>query len=225
MARVRIGVLGCGAIAQVQHLPNLLELDEKFAVPIVCDLSPDQAAYVAKRFAIPRHVSTLDDLLSADIDAVLLCHADPKSDAAIAAFAAGKHVLIEKPICASLQEADAMIAAMQQAGTVGQAAYMKAYDPAFVLAKREVEGLDYSFIQINHLHPSNYLHLDHFNVQYAGSQRPAIAAQRQRAYRETLRQAFGDLFEARYAGLWHHLWPDPRPLQLADDGRLASRRD
>ena len=53
MARVRIGVLGCGAIAQVQHLPNLLELDEEFAVPIVCDVSPDQAAYVAKRFAIP----------------------------------------------------------------------------------------------------------------------------------------------------------------------------
>ena len=96
MARVRIGVLGCGAIAQVQHLPNLLELDEEFVVPIVCDLSPDQAAYVAKRFAIPRHVSTLDDLLSADIDAVLLCHADPKSDAAIAAFAAGKHVLDRK---------------------------------------------------------------------------------------------------------------------------------
>ena len=59
MARVRIGVLGCGAIAQVQHLPNLLELDEEFAVPIVCDLSPDQAAYVAKRFAIPRHVSRI----------------------------------------------------------------------------------------------------------------------------------------------------------------------
>ena len=194
MARVRIGVLGCGAIAQVQHLPNLLALNEEFVVPIVCDLSPDQAAYVAKRFAIPRHVSTLDDLLSADIDAVLLCHTDPKSEAAIAAFAAGKHVLIEKPICASPQEADAMIAAMHKAGTVGQAAYMKAYDPAFALAKREVEGLDYSFIQINHLHPSNYLHLDHFNVQYAGSQRPEIAAQRQRAYRETLRQAFGDLF-------------------------------
>ena len=225
MARVRIGVLGCGAIAQVQHLPNLLELDEEFAVPIVCDVSPDQAAYVAKRFAIPQHVSTLDDLLSADIDAVLLCHADPKSDAAIAAFAAGKHVLIEKPICASLQEADAMIAAMHQAGTVGQAAYMKAYDPAFALAKREVEGLDYSFIQINHLHPSNYLHLDHFNVQYAGSQRSEIAAQRQRAYKDTLRQAFGDLFRASRAGLRHHLRSDPRPLQFAHDGGFTSRRN
>ena len=133
--------------------------------------------------------------MAADIDAVLLCHADPKSDAAIAAFAAGKHVLIEKPICASLQEVDAMVAAMQKADKIGQAAYMKAYDPAFVLAQKEVEDLDFSFVQINHLHPSNYLHLDHFNVQYVGSMRQEIADQRRSAYKETLRQAFGDLFE------------------------------
>ena len=130
MSRVRIGILGCGAIAQVQHLPNLLELDEAFEVPIVCDLSPDQAEYVANRFGIQRHVSNVDDLLSADIDAVLLCHTDPKSEEAVAAFNAGKHVLVEKPVCASLQEADAMIEAMEQSGKVGQAAYMKAYDPA-----------------------------------------------------------------------------------------------
>ena len=30
MSRIRIGVVGCGAIAQVQHLPNLIELDEEF---------------------------------------------------------------------------------------------------------------------------------------------------------------------------------------------------
>ena len=195
MPPLRIGVLGCGAIAQVQHLPCLLELDEEFEVPVVCDLSSDQAEYVAKRFRIPRFVSQLDDLLAADIDAVLLCHTDPKSDAAIAAFEAGKHVLIEKPICASLQQADAMVDAMRQSGKIGQAAYMKAYDPAFVLAKREVEDMDFSFIQINHLHPSNLLHLEHFNVQYAGQWRDEIAAQRHLAYNENLRQAFGDLFE------------------------------
>ena len=195
MPPVRVGVLGCGAIAQVQHLPNLLELDEEFEVPIVCDLSPDQAEYVARRFKIPKHTSQLHDLLAADIDAVLLCHTDPKSDAAIAAFKADKHVLIEKPICASLEQADAMIDAMRQSGKVGQAAYMKAYDPAFDLAKKEVEGMDFSFIQINHLHPSNLLHLEHFNVQYAGPLRAEIAAQCRLAYNESLRQAFGDLFE------------------------------
>ena len=41
MARVKLGVvLGCGAIAQVQHLPNLAGLTEEFEVTTVCDLSP-----------------------------------------------------------------------------------------------------------------------------------------------------------------------------------------
>ncbi len=195
MSTIRIGVVGCGAIAQVQHLPNLLELHEEFEVPIVCDISDEQAEYVAGRFGIPGSTNRLEELLAADIDAVLLCHGDPKSDAAIAAFDAGKHVLIEKPICASLQEADAMVDAMQRSGKVGQAAYMKAYDPAFEMAKREVEGMEFSFIQIEHLHPSNLLHLEHFDVHYAGGGRDEIAAQRHSAYRETLRQAFGDLFE------------------------------
>tara|TARA_Y100000588_G_scaffold392078_1_gene502728 strand:+ start:6776 stop:7858 length:1083 start_codon:yes stop_codon:yes gene_type:complete len=193
MSRVKIGVLGCGAVTQVQHLPNLLELDEAYEVSVVCDLSPDQARYVAERFRIPTHVSQVEDLLASDIDAVLLCHTDPKSDETIAAFNAGKHVLVEKPVCASLQEADAMIEAMNRSGKVGQAAYMKAYDPAFALAQKEVEGMDFSFIQINHLHPSNNLHLSHFNVQYAGSLRDDIRKKRRQAYREKLEQAFGNL--------------------------------
>ena len=68
MPPVRIGVVGCGAIAQVQHLPNLLELEEQFEVVIVCDLSPDQAEYAAGRFRIPRHTSKLEEVLAADID-------------------------------------------------------------------------------------------------------------------------------------------------------------
>ena len=76
MSRVKIGVLGCGAVAQVQHLPNLLELDEAYEVSVVCDLSPDQARYVAERFRIPTHVSQVEDLLASDIDAVLLCQCE-----------------------------------------------------------------------------------------------------------------------------------------------------
>ena len=163
MARVRIGVVGCGAIAQVQHIPNLLDLDEEFEVSIVCDVAPDQAAYVARRFNLPRSVSDVRALLEADIDAVLLCHADPKTEIAVKAFQAGKHVMVEKPVCLSLEEVDAMVEAQGRAGQIGQAAYMKAYDPAFEMAKREIEGLDFKFIQANHLHPSNVLHLDHFS--------------------------------------------------------------
>ena len=116
MQNVRLGVIGCGAVAQVQHLPNLALLRDEFSVKIVCDLSPSLAANVAAEFHIPRHTSDLEELLSSDIDAVLLCHTDPKTEAAIAAFNAGKHVLVEKPVCFSLSEIEQITAAQQRAG-------------------------------------------------------------------------------------------------------------
>lgn len=165
MTRVRIGVIGCGDIAQIQHLPNLAMLNEEFEVAVVCDISPSLAKYVAEWFHVPRYVTDYREVLSSEVDAVLLCHTDPKTEVAIAAFDAGKHVIVEKPVCTSLQEADAIIAAGKRSGKVGMAAYMKAFDPAFEVAKAEVDTMkDTRFVQVNHLHPDNALHLRNFQL-------------------------------------------------------------
>ena len=191
MSRVRIGVIGCGAIAQVHHLPNLTALHREFEVPIVCDLSHGAAAAVAKRFHVPQFVTDYTELLATDVDAVLLCHGDPKTEVALAAFEAGKHVFIEKPVCFSLQEMDAMLTAQRKVGTVAQAGYMKVHDPAFQFAKREVDTMDsYRFVQINHLHPNNSLHLSQFDVERfndvsSDAFKPAIAA-REKAQAEAI---------------------------------------
>ena len=213
MASVRIGVVGCGAIAQVQHLPNLLELDEEFEVPIVCDLSPAQVEYVARRFRVPKYVTDIRDLLAADIDAVLLCHRDPKAEAAVNAFEAGKHVFIEKPVCFSLGEADAIITAAQKSGKVGQAGYMKVYEPAFELAKREIDTMDpIRFVQTNHLHPDNSLHVSQFKVKRFDDLPPNVIEAQQAARRAALRDALGDMFGQAEAacgiayGLIHDLY-------------------
>ena len=165
MRRVKIGVIGCGAIAQVHHMPNLKELQDEFEVTAVCDVSAGAAQYVANRFHVPRHFTDYRDLLASDVEAVLLCQTDPKKDVAVAAFDAGKHVFVEKPVCFSLQESDAMIEACKRSGKVGQAGYMKVYDPAFERAKQEAADMDVRFVQINHLHPDNALHLQQFDVR------------------------------------------------------------
>ena len=166
MKRVKIGVIGCGAVAQVQHLPNLNHLHREFEVSIVCDLSQGAAEAASKRFHIPEYVTDYSEVLDSDVEAVLLCHGDPKTEVALAAFEAGKHVFIEKPVCFSLQEMDLMLEAQQKADKVAQAGYMKVYDPAFRVAKDEVDRMDsYRFIQINHLHPNNRLHLSQFDVE------------------------------------------------------------
>jgi len=166
MNTIRIGVIGCGAIAQVQHLPNLALLQEEFDVTIVCDRSPALAEAVSKTFHVPNYVTDYRQLLESDVEAVILCHTDPKTEVAVAAFEAGKHVFIEKPMCFSLQEADAIIDAAEKSGKIGQVGYMKVYDPAFEMAKQEVDDMDnIRFVQVNHLHPNNALHLSQFRIQ------------------------------------------------------------
>lgn len=166
MTRVRIGVIGGGAIAQVHHLPFLTELAEEFDVRVVCDISRQLAEHDAKLFHIPKAVTDYRDVLGSDIDAVLLCQTDPKTDVAIAAFNAGKHVFIEKPICFSMREIDAMIDAARKSGKVAQAGYVKLFEPAFEAAQREVSSIeDVRFVQVNHLHPDNGLHVRQFRTR------------------------------------------------------------
>ena len=166
MAAIRLGVVGCGAIAQVHHLPNLMSLQEEFEVVMLCDVSPMLAQTIAADFNVPEWTTDYRQLLAADVEAVLLCHSDPKTEIAVDAFVAGKHVLVEKPMCFSLQEADRIIGAQQAAGTVGQMGYMKVYDPAYEIARQVVEGMDsIRFVQVNHLHTGNEYHLRHLRLK------------------------------------------------------------
>jgi len=194
MRAVRLGIVGCGAVTQVQHLPNLAGLREEFEVALVCDISPALGKAVAREFHVAHYVTDYRELLASDVEAVMLCHADPKTEVAVAAFEAGKHVFLEKPMCFSLQEADAIAGAARGSGKVGLVGYMKVYDPAFEAAKREVDGMaNVRFVQVNHLHPDNALHLRQFRIQrFDDTPHGPLEAMR-RAREEALRDALGDV--------------------------------
>jgi predicted dehydrogenase len=97
-------------------------------------------------------------------------------------------------MCFSLQEADAIISAADKAKTVGQVGYMKVYDPAHELAHREVRDMDaIRFVQVNHLHPDNDLHLRQFRVRRFDDL-PSDAMEMNRLARKAaLREAIGDV--------------------------------
>src|SRR5690242_10743900 len=107
MKIVKVGVIGCGEIAQWMHLPFLTELPG-FRVTAVCDVSATVADYAGDRFGVERRFTDYRELLAqADVDAVVIAtpiHSDP----AIAAAQAGKHILVEKPMAFNLDEAEAM---------------------------------------------------------------------------------------------------------------------
>ena len=193
MDKINVGIIGCGAIAQVQHMPNFHELQHLYEVTWTCDVSAGLAKYLADRFAVPNHTADYREVIGAsDVDAVLLCHRDPKTEIAVASLNAGKHVFIEKPMCFSNEEALAIHEAGKKAGTVSQVGYMKVYDPAFELVYEESRDMDPSFVQINHLHPNNDLHLTQFHVERFDDI-PASAGEHSSAARTAaIEQALGD---------------------------------
>jgi predicted dehydrogenase len=140
---IRVGVVGCGEITQVMHLPILHELDA-FVPAGLCDLSPQTLSRLGARWGVSATTTDHRELIaSPDIEAVLVCTYDHAAVAA-EAIAARKHVLVEKPLAFTVDEARSLVVAAEAAGVVAQVGYMKLFDPALERARmrlQEITGL------------------------------------------------------------------------------------
>src|SRR5438094_6562706 len=153
--RLKVGVIGCGAIAQIQHLPHLHELGAEFEIGGLCDLSAGLLEALGQEYGVPPARRFLDyrDLVGSDVDAVIVCPAGSHAAPSIAAARAGKHVFVEKPMCYTQAEADAMVAAAREHNVVLQVGYMKRHDPGYAYGRAQVRQMtEIRFVQVNHLH-------------------------------------------------------------------------
>src|SRR5689334_24445697 len=139
--RLRVGVIGCGLIAQVMHLHYLRELADRFEIAALCDVSEALARACAGDYSVPRTFARWQDLLAAPLDAVLILTSGSHAPIAIAAAEAGKHMLIEKPMCFSVAEGRAMIDAARRAKVTLMVGYNKRYDPAYRRLSEEPRSL------------------------------------------------------------------------------------
>ena len=141
--QVRLGIVGCGEVVQTCHLPSLAMLPEHFRVAALCDVSPGVLDAIGDRLGVGQRFADYRDLVRQEtVDAVLV--ANPHiyhTEVVLAALAAGKHVLVEKPMCVTLREADAIIEAQRATGLTVQVGTMRRYAPAFLEACRLVGEL------------------------------------------------------------------------------------
>lgn len=115
MKSIRLAVIGAGGIAQVAHIPNWKQIPGVELVA-VCDTQKTRAKAVAEHFGIPHVFTDDDEILKMDeIDAVDICAPTNAHMAlAIKALSAGKHVLVEKPMSRTVEEAEQMVRAAKQ---------------------------------------------------------------------------------------------------------------
>jgi predicted dehydrogenase len=115
--KLRVGLLGVGAIAQVVHLPVLAQL-ENVELTAVCDIDEPRASAIATRFGIPHVFRDDDDVFrSDDIDAIIICSPSYLHESqAIAGLESGKHVLVEKPLALTPEAAQRVLDTAEKTG-------------------------------------------------------------------------------------------------------------
>src|SRR5256885_13283076 len=109
--RLRVGVIGCGLVAQVMHLHYLRELSDRFEIAAICDLSEEVRAAMAREYAVPEQFATWQELVAPPLDAVLLLTSRSHAPLAAAAANARMHVPVAKSMRLSAADGPATIAA------------------------------------------------------------------------------------------------------------------
>jgi predicted dehydrogenase len=146
---ISVGIVGCGEVSQIVHLPLLHELDE-FRIVGVCDLSAATTAYVGDRYNVAFRTTDYEELLWSDqIEAVVVATYD-HAPVARAALEAGKHLLVEKPLAFTLEEAAPLAELAERSGVAAIVGYMKLYDSAIEQAHSAVGSM--SKIRAVHVH-------------------------------------------------------------------------
>jgi predicted dehydrogenase len=139
---LRVGLIGCGKIARA-HVPYIRAYQGATIVG-VCDTNLQQAEALARQFQIGQAYSDPLALLAAQQPDVVHILTPPQTHArlAIAAMEAGAHVLVEKPMAVSVEEADCMAATARRMGVHLCVDHNRLFDPVTRQAKQMVRRGD-----------------------------------------------------------------------------------
>ena len=138
MSTLRVGIVGAG-FGGLVHAPAYT-LHPRFDVVAIA--SPSNAERVARERKIPNAFRSVDEML-AGVELDVVSVASPPFDhhhSVLAALAAGKHVLCEKPFALTLAQAEEMHAAAQRAGTVNALSFEFRYVPAVRAVKELIDN-------------------------------------------------------------------------------------
>ncbi|CAG8037277.1 unnamed protein product [Penicillium salamii] len=146
MSILRVGIIGCGEITQVAHIPTLGFLSDKFQVTYLCDVSDNALSHCAKKVigATPQTTRDAEDLCSSsEVDIVMIANSDAfHVPHALLGLKHNKIVFIEKPMALSLADADRIIELEKQSSGKVMVGYMRRYTSAFIDAVSEIGSLD-----------------------------------------------------------------------------------
>jgi predicted dehydrogenase len=143
MKQVGFGVIGTGIVGGAWHAHVYSHLPQSRLVA-VCDLNEERAAEVAQKYGAQDVYTDYRELLqNPEIQAVSIATPDfAHREIAVAAAEAGKHILVEKPLATTVEDAEAIVAAAKKAGVKLMVDFHNRVSPPLAAAKQSIEKGD-----------------------------------------------------------------------------------
>jgi predicted dehydrogenase len=140
MKSVRIGMIGTGSISEF-HIKAYANHPDT-VITAVCDLNEQRATQMAQKYGASNIYTDYRKLLAnPDIDAVSICTwNNSHAEICIAALQAGKHVLVEKPLCRTVEEALLIEEAVRESGKLLQVGFVRRYDSNVQMLRQFIDN-------------------------------------------------------------------------------------
>ncbi|KAF3481367.1 myo-inositol 2-dehydrogenase [Arthroderma uncinatum] len=142
---VKVGIIGCGEVSQVIHIPNFQNLSDTFIVTYLCDVSAGALEHCKNKIVNPslRTTKNAEELCqSQDVDVVFIASNDAYHVAHILlGLRYNKFVFCEKPMALSLKDAETVLEAEKSSSGRVMVGYMRRYAGAFLDAIKEIGGI------------------------------------------------------------------------------------
>ena len=143
MNKLKIGIIGCGGIANNKHMPALTKLSDKCEMIAFCDENVERAEKAAAQFGAPGakvYADYHELLANPEVEVVhVLTPNVAHAPITVAAFEAGKHVMCEKPMAHTSADAQKMLDAWKKSGKKFTIGYQNRFRPEIQMLHKSCE--------------------------------------------------------------------------------------
>ncbi len=139
MKKLKVGIIGAGGISQAAHIPNFQKMEE-VEVFGLCDINKEKLNFVADKFKIPQKFTEWEKLIEQDIDIIVISSPNVfHKNQSIKSMENGKHVLCEKPIAITGNDAEEIIKIAEKTGKKFMGAFPQRFANHTYVMKKMIE--------------------------------------------------------------------------------------
>jgi hypothetical protein len=144
---INVGLIGCGLVAQVVHIPTLNAMSDFFRVTYLCDVSQNSLEHCQKlvnRYSNPKITKSAEELCgSSDVDVVFVLNSTEfHVPHAVLALKHNKIAFVEKPMALNGRDLKLLMDAERNSNGTVMVGYMRRYATVFIDAVKEIGGMD-----------------------------------------------------------------------------------